>query len=446
MLQVEAVRAAPRARSENPEPFAQRRLAFSALRELLTRIAQRHALVLHIDDLHWADADSLRLLEALLRPPDPPPLLMLACLRTEEIASKPFLQAFLQGGGTPSRTALLARADDGGRDARDVMASLIPAGARITAAERLELSREAGGNPFLLEQLAHYAVVHDARGNRERDARRHAAAPPAGLAGWSAAVPGGARRLRQTDAAAGGLRGRRTRGRRTSARRHPPFGPSPATQRLRLAHRDVSRPHARDAGRTAVARRDTRHSRCPGANPDGAGRRRSRGALRALQGSRRWRRRVAAGGAGGGKGSRRARVRPGRVLLSQRPRAGAGRAGRRRVEARVGGGADQCRPTAGGRGRLSRGVDRRPRLAAGRSAASSRRTVPHRRPHRQRHGRHPHGPSRLAHAAGAEPAGGARLAVVAARPDPPARARVRRTRPGSHSGGHVCCASIPAGR
>ena len=91
---------------ENPEPSAQRRLAFSALRELLTRIAERHPLVLHIDDLHWADADSMLVLEALLRPPDPPPLLLVACLRTEEIAAKPFLQAFLQGGEWPSRTAL----------------------------------------------------------------------------------------------------------------------------------------------------------------------------------------------------------------------------------------------------------------------------------------------------------------------------------------------------
>ena len=141
-----------------------------------------------------------------------------------------------------------------------------------------------------------------------------------------------------------------------------------------------------------------------------------------------------AGGAGGDQGARRARVRSGRGLLSQRPRADAGRAGRRRVDAGIGGGADQCRPTAGGRARVSRGVDRRPRLAAGRSAASRRRTVPHRRPHRPGHGRHPHGPSRLAHAAGAEPAGGARLTVMAARADPPARTRVRGTRRGSHSG------------
>lgn len=165
MLQVEGVARAARRELEDPEPSAQRHLAFSALRELLTRLAQRHTLVLHIDDLHWADADSMRMVEALLRPPDPPPLLMLACLRTEEIASKPFLQAFLEGAGTPSRTALSLdpMTED---EAWDVMASMFPAEARITQAERLALSREAGGNPFLLEQLAHYAAVHAVSGTR----------------------------------------------------------------------------------------------------------------------------------------------------------------------------------------------------------------------------------------------------------------------------------------
>jgi tetratricopeptide (TPR) repeat protein len=160
MLQVKAVARAARSEPEDPEPSAQRDLAFSALRELLTRIAERHALVLFIDDLHWADADSLRLLEALLRPPDPPPLLMLACLRTEEIASKPFLQTFLEGAGAPSRTALLLGPMTE-TETWDVMASMLPTEARITAAERLALSRESGGNPFLVEQLTHFAAAHD---------------------------------------------------------------------------------------------------------------------------------------------------------------------------------------------------------------------------------------------------------------------------------------------
>lgn len=166
MLRVEAVASAARSEVENPDPSAQRRLAFSALRELLGRIAARDALVLYIDDLHWADSDSTLLLGDLLRPPGPPPLLMLACLRTEEIALKPFFQALVDGAGAFRCTALRLEpmTDD---EAREVIAGLTYGEARIDQTERLELSREAGGNPFLLEQLAQYVAVHDTGGTRK---------------------------------------------------------------------------------------------------------------------------------------------------------------------------------------------------------------------------------------------------------------------------------------
>jgi hypothetical protein len=160
LLQVEPVARAAAGEPDDLEPSAQRHLAFSALRELLARIAQRHTLVVYIDDLHWADADSMRSLEALLRPPHPPPLLLLACLRTEEVATKPFLQAFLEGATTPRRTALrLEPLTD--NETRAIMTAWLPAEARLTAADRLALAREAGGNPFLLEQLAQYAAARD---------------------------------------------------------------------------------------------------------------------------------------------------------------------------------------------------------------------------------------------------------------------------------------------
>ena len=149
---------------EKPEPSAQRWQAFSVLRELLTRIAQRHTLVLFIDDLHWADADSMLLLEAVLRPPDPPPVLMLACLRAEEIASKPFLQAFLDGGEARHRTTLWLDPMTE-EETLDLLASMIPPCAQIDETERVALAREAGGSPFLLEQLAHYAAGHNASGS-----------------------------------------------------------------------------------------------------------------------------------------------------------------------------------------------------------------------------------------------------------------------------------------
>ncbi len=89
LMRVDAIERAP-ALAEAPEdPPELRTRAFAALRALFAAIAERRPLVLALDDLQWADADSLALLGELLRPPGAPRLLLVASMRaTDEEAPR----------------------------------------------------------------------------------------------------------------------------------------------------------------------------------------------------------------------------------------------------------------------------------------------------------------------------------------------------------------------
>jgi len=82
LRRVEVIAQAPLPRDAGRmDPQEQRMRVFAALRELLARLAERRPLVLVIDDLQWADADSRAMLEEVLRPPDAPGILLIATAR-----------------------------------------------------------------------------------------------------------------------------------------------------------------------------------------------------------------------------------------------------------------------------------------------------------------------------------------------------------------------------
>src|SRR2546423_803941 len=163
MLQVDAIFDERSAKSETADLFTLRRHAFEALRELLTAVARESPLIIWIDDLQWADSDSARLLEDLVRPPDGPALLLIGSFRAEDAETKPFLKQLLQHAGTEScRELLLNRLSD----AETIeLAHAILASAQLAGREFIDaIVHEAAGDPFLIEQLCHYAIMSERRG------------------------------------------------------------------------------------------------------------------------------------------------------------------------------------------------------------------------------------------------------------------------------------------
>jgi serine/threonine protein kinase/tetratricopeptide (TPR) repeat protein len=160
MLQVDAIFNSRPGRPETVDLFTLRRQAFGALRELLGRISRRQPLVIYIDDLQWADADSIFLLEDLLRPPDAPPLLLVGSFRTEDIDARPFLKQLLGQTGSETCRELFVDTLRGG-EARELARSLFSATGISIEPFVESIVREAGGSPFLLEQLTQYAMMSE---------------------------------------------------------------------------------------------------------------------------------------------------------------------------------------------------------------------------------------------------------------------------------------------
>ena len=152
LLRVEAIAQAPKLEHDIREPQELRSRVFGAMRELLTRLADRQPLLLVIDDLQWADADSLALLNEILRPPDAPALLLVATQRGDEgqIA-----------GSLPADTRRVRLAPLPPDDARTLASHLIErfdAGGAVTPEA---IATEAGGHPLFIDELVRHARERD---------------------------------------------------------------------------------------------------------------------------------------------------------------------------------------------------------------------------------------------------------------------------------------------
>jgi hypothetical protein len=159
LRQVEAVAAARRRVVAIPDSQELRRRAFGALRELLTRLADRVPLVLSIDDLQWGDADSAALLLELFRPPDPPELLLVACCRSEDAEKSPLVGALRALRATAAAGPELRDLQIGDltpEEARELARALLIGSGRRSDASAESVARESRGNPLFIDELARH--------------------------------------------------------------------------------------------------------------------------------------------------------------------------------------------------------------------------------------------------------------------------------------------------
>ncbi len=147
-----------------PDPQEQRRRVFGALRELLARLGTRGPLVVLIDDLHWADEDSLALLDAVLRPPEAPRLLLVSTAWPREDDEPPI------EFGPDLRRIVLAPLDEQEttRLAHALFATVRAPSDEVTVAA---IVRESAGHPMFVAELVRHAVMRGDEGRASDDLR-----------------------------------------------------------------------------------------------------------------------------------------------------------------------------------------------------------------------------------------------------------------------------------
>ncbi len=154
--------------AQAPRPHAERRvdqqelrtLLFAAMRELLGRLADRHPLVLIVDDMHWADADGIALLSEVLRPPEAPALMLLATVRTGALAGS--------SDGTPSQSSAFLPSDHqrirlsrlAEDEALHLAMALMPDKSSSSAGVAAKIAYEAQGHPLFIHELIRHAASH----------------------------------------------------------------------------------------------------------------------------------------------------------------------------------------------------------------------------------------------------------------------------------------------
>ena len=125
---------------------------FEAMAQLVEHLAAHQPLLLILEDLHWADEMSLRLLSFLGRQVRNRPVLVMGTAREEELTDAPVLRHFLQELHREPSSVLLTLSPLSQSDTLTLVKALARAGSEESALESLgqQVWAVSEGNPFLV--------------------------------------------------------------------------------------------------------------------------------------------------------------------------------------------------------------------------------------------------------------------------------------------------------
>ena len=133
--------------SEHDDPQQVRSRLFSAVRTLVEAASRERAVVLAIEDIHWADEGMLDLIEYLARWVRGPVLMI--CLARDELLDR---RPGWGGGRRNATTIALEPLQPTG--ARELVQALLPEGAEeIEDALVAQVAERSGGNPLFAEEM-----------------------------------------------------------------------------------------------------------------------------------------------------------------------------------------------------------------------------------------------------------------------------------------------------
>ncbi|HEY2366645.1 MAG TPA: AAA family ATPase, partial [Polyangiaceae bacterium] len=168
---------------ENPassvlDPMERRARVFYAMRDLLHTLAEARLVVMLIDDLQWADADSLLLLREIMRPPSASILLVATVRTAREIAdskpggppaSLPASRLNVGSSTMPGDVRIVHLEPLGESEARALAEALIQrADGSVPESAAESIAREAAGHPLFIDELVRHAWIHDDESSKKR--------------------------------------------------------------------------------------------------------------------------------------------------------------------------------------------------------------------------------------------------------------------------------------